>query len=42
MCVPFRSAKYQFTGVISILRNGTEQMKEDRISLKDGDLLNYL
>ena len=23
--VPFRSAKYQFTGVISILRNGTEQ-----------------
>ena len=25
--VPFRSAKYQFIGVISILRNGTEQKK---------------
>ena len=40
--VPFRSAKFQFTGVNSILRNGTEQMKEDRIPLKDGDLLNNL
>ena len=28
--VPFRSAKYQFTGVISILRNGTEQKKKKR------------
>ena len=31
MLVPFRSAKYQFTGVFSILRNGTEQKKERRI-----------
>ena len=37
--VPFRSAKYQFTGVISILRNGTEQKKKDGISSKDVDLL---
>ena len=37
--VPFRSAKYQFTGVISILRNGTEQKKKDGISLEDVDLL---
>ena len=26
--VPFRSAKYQFIGVISILRNGTEKEKK--------------
>ena len=34
--VPFRSAKYQFTGVFSILRNGTEQKKKKK--KKDGFL----
>ena len=36
--VPFRSAKYQFTGVISILRNGTEQKKKKKKRKKDGFL----
>ena len=40
--VPFRSAKYLFTGVISILRNGTEQKKgrkKDRFLEKSEMLL---
>ena len=35
--VPFRSAKYQFAGVFSILRNGTEQKKKKK-EKKDGFL----
>ena len=38
MLVPFRSAKYQFTGVFSILRNGTEQKKNKKKRKKDGFL----
>ena len=33
--VSFRSAKYKFTGVISILRNGTEQKKKKKKRKKD-------
>ena len=33
--VPFRSAKYEFTGVISILGNGTEQKKKKENRKKD-------